>query len=282
MHKTFVFYTVYATVSRSSLLLIQPLPHYCVATVELFEQCELPKSRSLWRLFNLSVLVQTNQYITVKSPAEKPFVICASAVMPTKWYCSSVYTLRIIIIQICIAGKTTRRNDLVNYSQIAPISDRLFTYLSGSDVGYLGVRFIIYLFVCLFIYYFLLLCWGMKRNIWVFIIPLFLLFKDQITLLVGKCNRPWLFQEKSLFHYSWNTKAIIPSFHGKKAIIPLFHIKNFPLFLFVFIPRFSTIGCCWCYFHIDLIITLLTLFQHLNFIGHLEGKSWNPKADFAV
>jgi len=192
VHKTFVFYTVYATVSRSTLLLIQPLPHYCVATVELFEQCELPKSRSLWRLFNLSVLVQTNQYITVKSPTEKPFVICASAVMPTKWYCSSVYTLRIIIIQICIAGKTTRRNDLVNYSQIAPISDRLFTYLSGSDVGYLlSVRFIIYLFVCLFIYYFLLLCWEMKRNSGVFIMPLFLLFKDQITLLVGKCNRPW-------------------------------------------------------------------------------------------
>ena len=119
----------------------------------------------------------------------------------------------------------------------------------------------------------------MKRINGVFIIPLFLLFKDKITLLVGKCNRPWLFQEKSLFHYSWKTKAIIPSFHGKK---PLFHIKNFPLFLFVFIPRFSTIGCCWCYFHIGLIITLLTLFQHLNFIGHLEGKSWNPKADFAV
>ena len=134
----------------------------------------------------------------------------------------------------------------------------------------------------MFIYYFLLIYWGMKRNNGVFIISLFLLFRDQITLLVRKCNRPWLFQEKTLFHYSWKTKAIIPSFHVKKAIIPLSHIKNFPLFLFVFIPRFSTIGCCWCYFHIDLTMTLLTLFQQLNSLDTWRGNQWNPKAAFAV
>ena len=39
-------------------------------------------------------------------------------------------------------------------------------------------------------------------------------------MLVGKCNRRCLFQEESLFHYSWKTKAL---FHYSTAKWPLFH-----------------------------------------------------------
>ena len=74
----------------------------------------------------------------------------------------------------------------------------------------------------------------------------------------------------SLFLKNQGHYSIIP--RQKGHYIPLSHILFIHLFLFVFIPRFSTIGCCWCYFHIDLTMTLLTLFQQLISLDTWKGN----------
>ena len=76
----------------------------------------------------------------------------------------------------------------------------------------------------------------------------------------------------SLFLKNQGHYSIIPRQKGHCSIIP--HQEFFVILIRLHPPIPYIIGCSWCYFHIDLTMTLFTLFQHFNFIGHL--------ADFAV